>query len=99
MQNNTEAIEYYKAVALLNSDFDSEVIFINDIKSNYKIGDLDLTDTILEKIDTDRDCFSSKYRDQDFNILPFSNHPAFRPKYVAECFSKSKDIHDLIYNN
>jgi hypothetical protein len=97
MQDNTEAIEYYKAVKLLNSDFDVEVAFINDIKSKYNSNEIDLIDTILEKIDSNRDCFVYKYRDQSFRNLPFSKHSTYKRKYVRECYSKSKDIFDLIF--
>lgn len=99
MQDNSEAIEYYKAVELLNSDFDSEVVFINTIKSEYKSSEVDLIDTILGKIDYNRDCFVYKYRDQKFNNLVFSKHSTYRRKYVRECYSKSKDIFDLIFNS
>jgi hypothetical protein len=99
MLDNTEAIEYYKAVKLLNSDFDAEVAFINGIKSKYSINEIGLIDTILEKIDSNRDCFVYKYRDQNFRNLPFSKHSTYRHKYIAECISKSKEIYDLIHDS
>tara|TARA_R110000850_G_C9643127_1_gene433533 strand:- start:177 stop:476 length:300 start_codon:yes stop_codon:yes gene_type:complete len=98
MKDNMEAIEYYKAIDKLNLDFNSEVMFINNIKNNYQIGDIDLTDTILEELKSKGDCFIYKYREQNFNNLPFSQHENLKKKYMKDCFTKCKSIYDLIVN-